>query len=64
MENQKKFQKKSLNSNDYKAVERGAQNLKKTLSALSLLILVVKNKDKIKELRPGVMSMVTKLVKK
>lgn len=56
MENQKKFQKKSLNNNDYKAVERGAQNFKKTLGALSLVILVVKNKDKIKELRPGVMA--------
>lgn len=64
MENQKKFQKKSLNNNDYKAVEQRAKNLKKTLGTLSVLFLVVKNKDKLKELGPGAMAMVTKLVKK
>ena len=45
MEEQKKFQKKSLNSDDYKGTEKGAKAVKGFFGSLGAIVLVVVNKD-------------------
>lgn len=64
MKDQKKFQKESLNSSDYKAVEQRAKTVKRALGGLSALFLAIANKDKLKALGTGVRDMAEKIVKK
>lgn len=64
MENQKKFQKKTLNSNDYKAIEQGAKTVKNAFGGLSALFLIIANKDKLKALGAGAIDMAKKVIRK
>lgn len=64
MENQKRFQKKSLNSNDYRAAEQGAKTVKRIFGTLGALFLVIANKDKLKALGAGAKDIAEKIVKK
>ena len=62
MEEQKKFQKKSLNSDDYKGAEQGAKAVKGVF--LGALGLVVRNKDKIKAIVTGALDIAKKAIKR
>lgn len=64
MENQKKFQKKTLNSNDYKAIEQGAKTVKNAFGGLGTLFLIIANKDKLKALGAGARDMAKKVIRK
>lgn len=64
MEEQKKFQKRSLNSDDYKGAEQGAKAVKGVLGSLVALALVVLNKDNIKAIRTGALDIVKKAIKR
>lgn len=64
MEKQRKFQKKSLNSDDYKGAEQGAKALKGVLGSLGALALVVLNKDNIKTIGTGALDIAKKAIKK
>ena len=63
MEEQKKFQKKSLNSDDYKGAEQGAKAVKGVFG-LGALVLVVLNKDNIKAIRTGALDIAKKAIKR
>lgn len=58
MEAQKKFQKKSLNRDDYKGAERGTKAIKVALASICALALGVKNKDNIKDISVEVFNVV------
>ena len=64
MEKQRKFQKKSLNSDDYKGAEQGAKALKGVLGSLGALALVVLNKDNIKAIGTEALDIAKKAIKK
>ena len=64
MEEQKKFQKKSLNSDDYKGTEKGAKAVKGFFGSLGAIVLVVVNKNNLKALGSGVLDIAKKVVKK
>lgn len=63
MEEQKKFQKKSLNSDDYKGAEQGAKAVKGVFGSLGVLTLV-RNMDNIKTIGAGVLDKFKKAIKK
>lgn len=63
MGEQKKFQKKSLNSNDYKGAERGAKVVKGVFGGLGVLALVL-NKDNIKVIGTEVLDIAKKAIKR
>lgn len=65
MEEQKKFQKKSLNSDDYKGAEQGAKAVKGVFGSLvGALVLVVLNKDNIKAIGTGALDIAKKAIKR
>lgn len=64
MEEQKRFQKKSLNSDDYKGAEKGAKAVKGFFGSLGAIVLVVVNKDNLKALGSGALDIAKKVVKK
>ena len=63
MEEQKKFQKKSLNSDDYKGAEQGAKAVKGVFG-LGALVLVVLNKDNIKAIGTWALDIAKKAIKR
>jgi stage V sporulation protein SpoVS len=64
MEEQKKFQKKLLNSDDYKGAEQGAKAVKGVFGSLGALVLVVLNKDNIKAIGTGALDIAKKAIKR
>ena len=64
MEEQKKFQKKSLNSDDYKGAEQGTKAVKGVFGSLGALVLVVLNKDNIKAIGTGTLDIAKKTIKR
>ena len=64
MEEQKKFQKKFLNSDDYKGAEKGAKAVKRLFVFLGAIVLVAANKDNLKAFVSGAQDIAKKIVKK
>lgn len=64
MEEQKKFQKKLLNSDDYKGTEQGAKAAKGVFGSLAALALVVLNKDHIMAVGTEALDIAKKAIKK
>lgn len=64
MENQKRFQKKSLNSEDYKGTEQGAKAVKGLFGGLGAVALLHYNKDNLKALGSGVIDIAKEIVGK
>ena len=62
MEEQKKFQKKFLNSDDYKGAEKGAKAVR-FFGILGAIVLVAVNKDNLKALGSGAQDITKKIVK-
>lgn len=60
MAEQKRFQKKELNKDDYKCVENGAKATKGILASAGAIALVVFNKNNLKE----VVTLVKTIVKR
>lgn len=63
MEEQKKFQKKSLNSDDYKGTEKGAKAVKGFFGILGAIVLIAVNKDNLKALESEAQDITKKIVK-
>ena len=64
MGEQRKFQKKSLNNNDYKGIEQEAKVVKGVFGSLGALALVVLNKDNIKAIGTEVLDIAKKAIKR
>ncbi len=64
MEEQKRFQKKSLNSDDYKGAEQGAKAVKGVFGSLAALALVVLNKDNIQAIGTNALDIARKAIKR
>ena len=64
MEEQKKFQKKSLNSDDHKGAEQGAKAVKGVFGSLAALALVVLNKDNIQAIGTNALDIARKAIKR
>lgn len=58
MDKQKRFQKQTLDSKDYKGIEQGAKILKAGISAIGAAILLVASKDNLKNLAKGIAGIV------
>ncbi|MDD3227802.1 MAG: hypothetical protein PHE09_01170 [Oscillospiraceae bacterium] len=63
MENQKRFQKKTLNSDDHKGMEHGAVALK-YIGGFGLGALLIKNKTVLKKLGSHAVDIATKAIKR
>lgn len=64
MEKQKRFQKKTLNSDDHKNMERGAKALKRSSGIAVAAVLFIKNKDNLKKLGGQVVDVAAKVIKR
>lgn len=64
MENQKRFQKKTLNSDDHKGMKNGAKALKGAAGAVVAVAALVVNKDNLKVLGKNVGILAAKLIKR
>lgn len=58
MDKQRRFQKQTLDSKDYKGMEQGAKILKAVTSVVGAAILLVANKDNLKNLSKGIANIV------
>lgn len=63
MENQKRFQKKPLNRDDYKGMERVARALKHLGGFTLAVTLIVKNKGNLKKLGSQAVDIASKVIK-
>ena len=64
MDEQKRFKKQELNSEDYKGMEQGAKALKGGLGLVASLVLIVKNKDNLQTLGKSAFELAGRLTKK
>lgn len=64
MDKQKRFKKQELKSEDYKGMEWGAKALKGILGMGASVVLIVKNKDNLKELGKGAVKLANIVLKK
>lgn len=64
MEDQKRFQKKALNSDDHKGMEIGAKALKGVAGVAVAAVTLVVNKDNLKTLGKGAISLAAKVIKR
>lgn len=59
-----RFQKKTLNKDDHKGMENGAKAIKGIVGAIGAVGLVVFNKDNLKTLGKGAVSIAAKVIKR
>jgi len=64
MDEPKKFQKQKLNEENYKNMEQRAKYLKGGLGLAGSFGLIYKNKDNIKAIGKGFVTVATKIIKK
>lgn len=63
MNERNRFQRKTLNKDDHKGMENGAKAIKGILAAISAVGLVVFNKNNLKTVGKGAVSIAAKAIK-